>query len=161
MSDKHFFINPGSDTALALGMMHVIIGERLYDSDYVERFTAGFDALAEKVRAYPPEKVAALTGIPREDIVNLAREYATTRPAAIRLNYGLQRSERGGMAVRAICLLPALTGSWKDVGGGAQLSTSQAFQVNRAWRSNGPTCSSARRSAGKRAWSTCRSWGRR
>ncbi len=132
LSDKHFFINPGSDTALALGMMHVIIGERLHDRDYVERFTTGFDALAEKVRAYPPERVEALTGIPREDIVNLAREYATTRPAAIRLNYGLQRSERGGMAVRAICLLPALTGAWKDVGGGAQLSTSQAFQVNRA-----------------------------
>ena len=78
-----------------------------------------------------PQRAAELTGIPAEDIVALAREYATTRPAVIRLNYGTQRSERGGMAVRTIALLPALTGSWKDVGGGLQLSTSQAFQFNR------------------------------
>ena len=67
-----------------------------------------------------------------EEIVTLAREYATTRPAVIRLNYGVQRSERGAMAVRTIALLPALTGSWKDLGGGLQLSTSQAFHLNRA-----------------------------
>ncbi|MGA2590619.1 MAG: molybdopterin-dependent oxidoreductase [Bryobacteraceae bacterium] len=131
-ADKHFFINPGSDTALALGMMHVIIGEKLHDADYISRHTAGFDELAERVKEYPPERAAALTGIAQDEIVALAREYATTRPAAIRLNYGVQRSERGGMAVRAIALLPALTGSWKDVGGGLQLSTSQAFHLNRA-----------------------------
>ena len=131
-ADKHFFINPGSDTALALGMMHVIIGEKLHDADYIARHTAGFDELEERVKEYPPERAAALTGIPKDEIVALAREYATTRPAAIRLNYGVQRSERGGMAVRAIALLPALTGSWKDVGGGLQLSTSQAFHLNRA-----------------------------
>jgi anaerobic selenocysteine-containing dehydrogenase len=113
-------------------MMHVIIGEGLHDADYVHRYTEGFEALAAKVRAYPPERVEALTGINREEIVNLAREYATTRPAVIRMNYGLQRSERGGMGIRAIALLPALTGSWRDVGGGALLSTSQTFQVNRA-----------------------------
>lgn len=132
LADKHFFIHPGSDAALALGMMHVIIGEKLHDADYVARHTSGFDELRERVQEYPLDRVAALTGIPKEDIVALAREYATTRPAVIRLNYGLQRSERGGLAVRAIALLPVLTGSWKDVGGGAQLSTSQAFQVNRA-----------------------------
>src|SRR4029079_16886389 len=71
-------------------------------------------------------------GIAADDIVHLAREYATTRPAAIRLNYGVQRSERGATAVRTIALLPALTGSWKEVGGGLQLSTSQAFHLNRA-----------------------------
>jgi anaerobic selenocysteine-containing dehydrogenase len=131
-ADKHFFINPGSDTALALGMMHVIIGEKLYDADYIDRQTTGFPDLAEKVKAYPPERAAALTGIAPDEIVTLAREYATTRPAAIRLNYGVQRSERGAMAVRTIALLPALTGSWKDVGGGLQLSTSQAFHLNRA-----------------------------
>lgn len=144
-ADKHFFINPGSDTALALGMMHVIIGEKLYDADYVERHTTGFAGLAERVKEYPPERAAALTGIGKDEIVALAREYATTRPAVIRLNYGVQRSERGAMAVRAIALLPALTGSWKDVGGGLQLSTSQAFHLNRSgleradlqWRSLG------------------------
>ena len=78
-----------------------------------------------------PERVAALTGIAKEDIVQLAREYATMRPAVIRLNYGVQRSERGGAAVRAIAALPALTGSWREVGGGLQLSTSQAFHLNR------------------------------
>jgi anaerobic selenocysteine-containing dehydrogenase len=144
-ADKHFFINPGSDTALALGMMHVIVGENLHDADYIARQTTGFPELAEKVKEYPPERAAALTGIAKDEIVALAREYATTRPAAIRLNYGVQRSDRGAMAARTIALLPALTGSWKDVGGGLQLSTSQAFRLNRAgleradlqWRSLG------------------------
>ena len=131
-SDQHFFINPGSDAALALGMMHVIIGENLHDADYVERYTDGFDGLRERVREWTPQRAAEMTGIPAEEIAGLAREYATTRPAVIRMNYGTQRSERGAMAVRTICLLPVLTDSWKDVGGGAQLSTSQAFQVNRA-----------------------------
>ena len=131
LADRHFFINPGSDTALALGMMHIIIGENLHDADYVDRHTSGFDGLRERAKQYPPERVAALTGIPKDDIIQLAREYATVRPAVIRLNYGLQRSDRGAMAVRAISLLPALTGSWKEVGGGAVLSTSGAFQLNR------------------------------
>ena len=131
-SDKHFFINPGSDIALALAMMHVIIGEGLHDADYVERHTEGFDGLRERVRPWTPQRAAELTGIAADDIVQLAREYATTRPAAIRLNYGVQRSERGATAVRTIALLPALTGSWKEVGGGLQLSTSQAFHLNRA-----------------------------
>ena len=132
LSDKHFFINPGSDTALALGMMHVIIGEGLQDDAYIAGHTSGFEELRRRVQEYPPERVAALTGIAKNDVIELAREYATVRPAAIRLNYGLQRSERGAMAVRAISLLPALTGSWKEVGGGAMLSTSGAFQINRA-----------------------------
>ena len=75
LADRHFAINPGSDLALALGLMHVIIGEKLHDADYVARYTQGFDALAELVRAYPPERVAALTGIAREDIVRLYNEY--------------------------------------------------------------------------------------
>jgi anaerobic selenocysteine-containing dehydrogenase len=131
-SDKHFFINPGSDIALALAMMHVIIGEGLHDADYVERYTDGFDGLRARVRAWTPQRAAELTGIAADEIVQLAREYATTRPAAIRLNYGVQRSERGATSVRAIALLPVLTGSWKEVGGGLQLSTSQAFHLNRA-----------------------------
>ncbi len=131
LSDKHFAIFPGSDLALALGLAHVIIGEKLYDADYVAKYTSGFAELDERVSAYDPERVAALTGIGKEDIVQLAREYATVRPAVIRLNYGLQRSERGGSAVRAIAALPALTGSWKEAGGGLQLSTSQAFHFDR------------------------------
>lgn len=131
LSDRHYSIYPGSDLALALGLAHVIIGERLYDADYVAKYTHGFEALKERVAEYTPERVEALTGIAKEDVIGLAREYATTRPAAIRLNYGVQRSERGGAAVRAIVALPALTGSYRDVGGGMQLSTSQAFRFDR------------------------------
>src|SRR5579872_2223423 len=94
LADRHLAINPGSDLALALGLMHVIIAEKLQDADYIARYTQGFDALRERVVSYPPERVAALTGIAAADIVQLARDYATTRPAAIRLNYGVQRSEQ-------------------------------------------------------------------
>jgi anaerobic selenocysteine-containing dehydrogenase len=96
LADRHLALHPGSDLALALGLMHVIIGENLHDADYVARFTNGFDALAERVREYPPGRVSALTGIAAADIVKLAHASAGTRPAVIRLNYGMQRSERGG-----------------------------------------------------------------
>ena len=112
--------------------MHVILGENLHDADYVERYTEGIEALRERVREWTPQRAAELTGIAAGEIAALAREYATTRPAVIRLNLGVQRSERGAIAVRTIALLPALVGSWKETGGGLQLSTSQAFQVNRA-----------------------------
>src|SRR5262245_205750 len=79
-SDRHFFINPGSDTALALGMMHIIIRERLHDADYVSRYTTGFADLQQQVEAWHPERVSAATGLSQEDIVGLAREYATVRP---------------------------------------------------------------------------------
>jgi len=131
LSHRHYFINPGSDAALALAMMRVIIAERLYDADYLERYTEGFSELARLVEAYPPERAAQLTGLAEQEIIELAREYAATRPAAIRLNYGIQRNERGGLAVRAIALLPALTGSWREPGGGLLLSTSGAFPLNR------------------------------
>ena len=130
-ADWYLPINPGTDAALALGMMHVIINENLYDADYVSRYTLGFDDLKARVQDYPPEKVAGWTGISAGDIRRLAREYATQRPAAIRVNYGIQRSERGGMAMRAITMLPCLTGSWKEVGGGLQLSLSGAHGLNK------------------------------
>jgi anaerobic selenocysteine-containing dehydrogenase len=130
-ADWYLPINPGTDGALALGMMHVIINEGLHDADYVARYTSGFDQLRAKVQEYPPERVEKWTGIAAADIVKLAREYATTRPAVIRLNYGVQRSEGGGMATRAITMLPCITGSWKEVGGGLQLSTSGAFGLNK------------------------------
>jgi len=131
VSDRHYSINPGTDAALAFALMNVITSEGLEDREYVERHTAGFADLRAKMAAWTPERAAEVTGIPAEDIIELAREYAATRPAVIRLGYGVQRSDRGAMAVRAISLLPALTGSWRDVGGGLQLSTSGAFQVNR------------------------------
>jgi anaerobic selenocysteine-containing dehydrogenase len=130
-ADWYLPINPGTDAALALSMMHVIIGEGLHDADYVARYTLGFDELREKVKAYPPERAAQWTGIAAEDICKLAREYATIRPAVIRVNYGVQRSEGGGMATRAISMLPCITGSLKEAGGGIHLSTSGAFDLNK------------------------------
>ena len=130
-ADWYLPINPGTDAALALGIMHVIIGEGLHDVDYVAKYTAGFDRLRDKVTEYPPERVEKWTGISATDIVKLAHEYATTRPAVIRLNYGIQRSERGGMSTRAVAMLPCITGSWKEVGGGLQLSTSGAYGLRR------------------------------
>jgi anaerobic selenocysteine-containing dehydrogenase len=130
-ADWYLPINPGTDGALALAMMHVIIGEGLHDADYVAKHTLGFAELREKVRAYSPESVAHWTGISAEDIRKLAREYATVRPSVIRLNYGVQRSEGGGMATRAIAMLPCIIGSWKEVGGGLQMSVSGAFGLNK------------------------------
>ena len=129
-ADWYLPINPGTDAALALGMMHVIIGENLHDADYVSKYTIGFEQLQEKVKEYPPERVAQWTGIAAEDIRRLAREYATVRPSVIRLNYGVQRSERGGMATRAITMLPCITGGWKEIGGGLQMSLSGAVDLN-------------------------------
>jgi len=132
LADRHLTPYPGSDMALALGMMHVILRDGLEDRSYIEERTSGIESLKARAAEYPPERVERLTGIARGDIEWLARAYATTRPAAIRVNYGVQRSERGGRAVRAIALLPALTGSWKEAGGGLLLSTSGAFTVDRA-----------------------------
>ena len=129
-ADWYLPINPGTDAALALGMMHVIIGENLHDADYVSKYTLGFEQLREKVKEYPPERVAQWTGIAAADIGKLAREYATVRPSVIRLNYGVQRSEGGGMATRSIAMLPCVIGSWKEIGGGLQLSTSGAAAFN-------------------------------
>ncbi|HVO60258.1 MAG TPA: molybdopterin-dependent oxidoreductase [Terriglobales bacterium] len=130
-ADWYLPINPGTDVALAFGMMHVIIGEALHDADYVSKYTLGFDQLADKVKEYPPDRVSAWTGISASDVVKLAREYAAMRPAVIRLNYGIQRSQNGGMATRTIAMLPCITGSWKEIGGGLQLSTSGAFGLNK------------------------------
>ena len=127
VADWHIAIRPGTDVALALGMMHVILNEGLENRAYIAEMTHGFEALAERAREYTPQRVAAWTGMTPGEIEQLAREYATTRPAALRLNYGVQRAENGGAAVRAIAMLPALTGAWKTRGGGGQLSTSGAF----------------------------------
>lgn len=125
LADLHLAPYPGSDLALALGLMHVIFAEGL------DRCGGDTASLRARAAGYPPERTAELTGLASGDIVRLARDYATTRPAVIRLNYGVQRSERGGRAVRAISLLPALTGSLEEQGGGFQLTTSGAFALNR------------------------------
>jgi anaerobic selenocysteine-containing dehydrogenase len=131
LADWYLPINPGTDAALALGMMHVIINENLFDADYVSRYTVGFEELKARAQEYPPEKVACWTGISADDIRQLARQYATERPAVIRVNYGIQRSERGGMSMRAVTMLPCLIGSWKEIGGGLQLSLSGSFGLNK------------------------------
>lgn len=117
-ADWHIAIKPGTDGALALGMMNVIIAEDLIDHDYVKNYTVGFEELKERASHYPPERVAEITGISAEDIRKLAREYATTPPAAIRQGVALERSRGGGQAIRAITCLPALIGAWRHVGGG-------------------------------------------
>src|SRR5690349_12838860 len=130
-ADWYLPINPGTDSALALGMMHVIIAEKLFDSEYVANYVNGFDELVKRVQEYAPHRVAEWTGISAQDIVKLAREYATTTPAAIRVNYGVQRCENGGTNIRLITMLPCITGAWKYAGGGIQLSCSGAFKLNK------------------------------
>ncbi|MBA2531642.1 MAG: molybdopterin-dependent oxidoreductase [Nocardioidaceae bacterium] len=118
-ADWHVAIRPGTDGALALGMMNVIITEDLVDHDYVEKYTLGYEDLKARAEEYPPDRVAEITGIPADDIRKLAREYATTQPAAIRQGVAIERSRGGGQAIRAVTCLPALVGAWRHVGGGA------------------------------------------
>jgi anaerobic selenocysteine-containing dehydrogenase len=128
--DEHIAILPGTDAALALGMMHVIFAEGLEDRDYLERYTIGAEALRLRAREYSPERVAAICGLETETIKRLAHVYATTKPSVIRINYGLQRHAGGGMAVRTVSCLPAITGAWRDAAGGVLLSTSGTFPLN-------------------------------
>ncbi|HYV35133.1 MAG TPA: molybdopterin oxidoreductase family protein [Gemmataceae bacterium] len=132
-SDWWLPIRPGTDAALALGMMHIIFRDGLQDDDFLNRHCLGADQLRERVlREYPVSKVAAITGLAEDDIERLAHDYATKRPSLIRLNYGLQRHGGGGMAVRTITCLPAVVGAWREVGGGAFLSTSKLYPLNGA-----------------------------
>jgi anaerobic selenocysteine-containing dehydrogenase len=127
-SDEHIPIRPGTDAALALAMMHVIFRDGLEDRAYLDEMTHGWEKLRERVlRDYSPERVAGICRLDAATIEHLARRYATTRPTFIRLNYGLQRHAGGGSAVRAISILPAVTGAWNDVAGGCLLSTSGTF----------------------------------
>lgn len=129
-SDWWIPIRPGTDAALALGMMHLIFKNNWHDEAYLQQHCLGADQLRERVeRDYAPDKVSHITGIPVVDLERLTQEYATTRPSLIRLNYGLQRHYGGGMAVRTICVLPAVVGAWRDVGGGALLSTSKLYAL--------------------------------
>jgi anaerobic selenocysteine-containing dehydrogenase len=126
--DEHIAIRPGTDAALALAIMHILFRDGLEDRGYLEAMTLGWEKLRDRaLNDYAPARVAQICRIPVETIESLAHRYGTTRPTFIRLNYGLQRHAGGGNAVRAITLLPAVTGAWEDTGGGALLSTSGTF----------------------------------
>jgi anaerobic selenocysteine-containing dehydrogenase len=129
--DEWISIRPGTDAALALGMMHVLLDRGLEDTNFIAEHTVGIDQLRERAREYSPERVSAITGIPAETIVSLGERYGRSKAAFIRVNYGLQRHAGGGMAVRTIACLPALTGHWRRAGGGVQLSSSANFQFDK------------------------------
>ena len=129
-ADWHIPIRPGTDGALALALMNVIISEGLTDEDYVANYTHGYDELVERVQQYTPEWASQETGIPAEDIRTLAREYATTDPSMIRIGVAVERHAGGGQTVRSIACLPALVGAWRHVGGGLLQLPLWAHPVN-------------------------------
>ena len=128
----HIALKPGTDAALALALMHECIVHNWLDQDYIDRYTVGWEALRARALQWPPQRAAEVCGVPVEQIIELARDWGTTRPAAIRLNYGMQRVRGGGNAVRAIACLPALTGAWRHPAGGLLLASSGHFPVHRA-----------------------------
>ena len=125
---QHLALIPGTDGALALGLMHELISHGWLDEDYIARHVDGFEALRDKALAWPPERTAEVCGLSADEVRGLARDYARTTPAAIRLNYGIQRCRGGGNAVRLIAMLPCLTGAWRQQGGGMLLSASGWFR---------------------------------
>ncbi|HEY2338493.1 MAG TPA: molybdopterin oxidoreductase family protein [Burkholderiales bacterium] len=130
---QHIAPLPGTDAALALGMMHVLITEDLVDHDYLSNYTIGFEALKKRVlEEYAPSHVAQICGLAVEEVVQLARDYGRTKPAAIRLNYGMQRHAGGGIAARTIACLPALVGAWRDAAGGIVLTTADNYGFDHA-----------------------------
>jgi anaerobic selenocysteine-containing dehydrogenase len=128
--DEHLAVKPGTDAALALAVMHVLIGEGLVDGHYVERATLGFEALAEHVKAWPPERVAPIVGLDAATIVAFARRYGASPRSFIRIGIGLSRHDNGGMTCRTLACLPALTGAYADPHGGALLSSGGAFAMD-------------------------------
>jgi anaerobic selenocysteine-containing dehydrogenase len=130
---QHVALLPGTDGALALGMMHVLIAEDLIDHDYVAKYTVGYEALRTRVlERYSPEWAARACGLSVAEVVQLARDYGRTRPAAIRLNYGMQRHAGGGIAARTIACLPALVGAWREAAGGIVLTTADFYRFDHA-----------------------------
>ena len=129
---EHLQLLPGTDAALALALMHELIQNDWLDHDYIAQHTLGWEALRARALEWPPERAAQVCGLPVEQIRQLARDYGTTQPAAIRLNYGMQRVRGGGNAVRAIACLPALVGAWRHRAGGLLLSSSGVSPFNKA-----------------------------
>ncbi len=133
---EHIALLPGTDAALALALMHELIVHDWLDHDYIERHTVGWPLLRERALQWPPARAAEICGVPVAQIEQLARDYGqcalSRSPAAIRLNYGMQRVRGGGNAVRAIACLPALTGAWRHRAGGLLLSNSGQFPIDKA-----------------------------
>ncbi len=127
LSDEHLMVRPGTDGALALAMMHVLIAEGLVDRDYLARATLGFKELAEHVRPFTPAWAAEVTGLRADVIVAFARRYGGTKRAFLRIGIGISRHDNGGMTCRTLACLPALTGAYADPHGGALLSSTQAY----------------------------------
>ncbi|UOQ45122.1 molybdopterin-dependent oxidoreductase [Halobacillus salinarum] len=123
-------VKPGTDAALALGLMHVLFRKNLQDDQFLHSFTKGHQELRDHVKDYPPERVSAITGVPIEDLYRLAELYGETSPAFIRIGNGIQHHDNGGMCVRTIACLPAITGQWKHKGGGAIKSNLGYMQLN-------------------------------
>ncbi|GLW12619.1 molybdopterin oxidoreductase [Microtetraspora sp. NBRC 13810] len=123
-ADEHLPIRPGTDGALALGLLNVVLSEGAEDRDYLENHTLGWDEFREEILKYPPSRVAEITGLPEESIHNLGRRLAHTRPTAIRAAQGIQRHEGGGAALRTLSCIPGVTGDWRHPGGGIAYSTS-------------------------------------
>ena len=133
---EHIALLPGTDAALALAVMHELISHDWLDHAYIEQYTEGWAALKERALLWSPERAASVCGVPAEQIKNLARDYGhclvNQQPAAIRLNYGMQRVRGGGNATRAVACLPALTGAWRHRAGGLLMSASGHFPINKA-----------------------------
>jgi anaerobic selenocysteine-containing dehydrogenase len=134
-ADWHVRLHPGTDAALALGLLHVIFRDALDDGDYVARHTTGVDELREQVNAWTPDAVAGATGLPAADVERLAHEYARTRPACIRHGVGMQRAAGAGMALRALHCLATVTGQWRDAAGGiADARSVRSVEIERLMR---------------------------
>jgi anaerobic selenocysteine-containing dehydrogenase len=129
---EHIALRPGTDAALAFALMQQLITHDWLDHGYIAQHTLGWEGLRERALQWPPERAAEVCGVPAQQIIDLARAYGTTKPAAIRLNYGMQRVRGGGNAVRAVACLPALVGAWRHRAGGFLLSSSGHFPVQRA-----------------------------
>lgn len=130
MADWFIPILPGTDGALALGMMHILFSENMVNRDFLKEYTIGYQELEEHVKQYDPETVSSITGVPVEDLFKLTRIYGETSPSLIRIGNGLQHHDNGGMIVRTISCLPALTGAWLTSGGGAIKSNSSFLGYN-------------------------------
>ncbi|CAN5645252.1 molybdopterin oxidoreductase family protein [soil metagenome] len=129
---EHIALLPGTDAALAFAVMHELITHDWLDHDYIAQHTIGWQLLRERALQWSPERAAMVCGVPVEQIRSLAHDYGTFKPAAIRLNYGMQRVRGGGNATRAVACLPALTGAWRHRAGGVLMSCSGSFPVNKA-----------------------------
>jgi len=131
-ADRHVMLRPGTDAALALGMMHVLVEEDLLDRDFIARYTLGFEELAGRIAEYPPSRAEKITGVGSDEIIQLALEYGRARSPYIRTGWGPSRHPNGGMAIRTIACLPGLVGATHKRGGGITRSTSGAFALNKA-----------------------------